>query len=140
MNLVRVLKGLVVSLKSRMPLIEKPLVLSAAQGGERQRSSLSFDTGYSAEAHCIGTPSYLEPNSGSLQKPIEGSILLLKNVEDRSAIGGFRNQKHAEKNPCAPSKNAKPERRLISLNLCLFFPVKKTCAIVQNAAEKCNTP
>jgi hypothetical protein len=71
-NLVRVLKGLVVSLKSRMPLIEKPLVLSAAQGGERQRSSLSFDTGYSAKAHCIGTPSYLEPNSGSLQKPIGG--------------------------------------------------------------------
>jgi ribosomal protein L37AE/L43A len=53
---VRVLKGLVVSLKSRMPLVEKPLVLSAAQGGERQRSSLSFDTGYSAKAHCIGNP------------------------------------------------------------------------------------
>jgi len=55
-----------------MPLVEKTLVLSAAQGGERQRSSLSFDTGCSAKAHCIGTPSYLEPNSGSLQKPIEG--------------------------------------------------------------------
>jgi hypothetical protein len=39
-----------------MPLVEKPLVLSAAQGGERQRSSLSFDTGYSAKAHCIGNP------------------------------------------------------------------------------------
>jgi hypothetical protein len=55
-NLVRVLKGLVVSLKSRMPLIEKPLVLSAAQGGERQRSSLSFDTGYSAKAQRTGNP------------------------------------------------------------------------------------
>jgi hypothetical protein len=29
-NLVRVLKGLVISLNSRMPLVEKPLVLSAA--------------------------------------------------------------------------------------------------------------
>ena len=94
---MRVLKGLVVSLKSCMPLIEKPLVLSAALGGERQRSSVGFDTGYSEKAHCIGKPAYLEPNSNSMQKPIEGSILLLKNVEDRSAIGGSRNQKHAEK-------------------------------------------
>jgi hypothetical protein len=41
-------------------------------GGESQKASLNQVTGYSTYAHCIGKPSYLEPNSGSLQKPIEG--------------------------------------------------------------------
>jgi hypothetical protein len=89
-----------------MPLFEKLLVLSAAQGGERQRSSLSFYTGYSAEAHCIGTPSYLPPNSQSMQKTYRGEV----------TIGAETTQKHAEKTLTTPSKNAKPTRRLISLN------------------------
>jgi hypothetical protein len=96
---VRVLKGLLVSLKTRMPPHEENSLqaLSAASGGERQRSSVGSDTGYSEKAQCTGKPAYLEPNSNSMQKPIGGLLALLKNVEDRSAIGGSRNQKHAEK-------------------------------------------
>jgi hypothetical protein len=96
---VRVLKGLPVSLKTRMPLSKENslLILSAASGGERQRKSASSDTGYSEKAQRTGTPAYLEPNSNGMQKPIGGLLALLKNVEDRSAIGGSRNQKHAEK-------------------------------------------
>ena len=37
---------------------------------------------------------YLEPNSQSMQKPVEGAYPAAENVEDRVAIGGFRNQKH----------------------------------------------
>ena len=37
--------------------------------------------------------SYLEPNSNTMQQPIGG---LSEKIEDRSAIGGFRNQKHVE--------------------------------------------
>jgi len=66
-------------------------------GGENQQGSLIKVTGYSVTAHCTGKPAYLEPNSNSMQKPIGGLLALLKNVEDRSAIGGSRNQKHAEK-------------------------------------------
>ena len=52
-------------------------------GGEIQRSSLTHDTGYSEKAQCTGNKSsYLEPNSGSLQKI----------VEDRSRIAGFLSQ------------------------------------------------
>jgi ribosomal protein L37AE/L43A len=102
---VRVLKGLVVSLKSRMPLVEKPLVLSAAQGGERQRSSLSFDTGYSAKAQRTGNPA---PRLNlCFRLYIRGAIVL-------PSITVLQ------------PEAAKPERRLISLNLCLFFPVKRT--------------
>ena len=76
---MRVLKGLVVSLNSRMPLIEKPLVLSTALGGERQRSSVGFDMGYSEAVQCIGTHSYLESNSQSLQKPVGGRLFSTSN-------------------------------------------------------------
>jgi hypothetical protein len=71
---VRVLKGLPVSLKTRMPPHEENSLqaLSAASGGERQRKSASSDTGYSEKAQCTGTPAYLEPNSNTLQKPIGG--------------------------------------------------------------------
>jgi hypothetical protein len=40
-------------------------------GGEAQRGSRYRFSGI-ARAHCIGKPSYLEPNSSSLQKPIGG--------------------------------------------------------------------
>jgi hypothetical protein len=45
-------------------------------GGERQRSSLNLDPGYSAKAHCKGNQTYLEPNSDSLHKPIGGLSVL----------------------------------------------------------------
>ena len=51
-------------------------------GGEKQRSSLTHDTGYSEKAHCTGKPSYLELKGQSLQKI----------VEDRSRIAGFLSQ------------------------------------------------
>ena len=56
-------------------------------GGESQRGcSFSFGA-ISAKAQCTGKwRSYLEPNSGSMQKPIEG----------RGRIGAERNQNHAE--------------------------------------------
>ena len=41
-------------------------------GGEIQRKSLNHTSGYSEEAQRIGKPAYLEPNSDSMQKPIEG--------------------------------------------------------------------
>jgi hypothetical protein len=40
-------------------------------GGENQQVSLNHTTRYSIKAHRKGT-AYLEPNSDSLQKPIEG--------------------------------------------------------------------
>jgi hypothetical protein len=54
------------------------LVLSAASGGERQRSSIGSSTGNSDKAQCKGTPAYLEPNSNTMQKPIEGLSALAK--------------------------------------------------------------
>ena len=45
--------------------------LSVASGGELGRGSSDSVSGY-AKAHCIGKPSYLEPNRDSLQLPIEG--------------------------------------------------------------------
>jgi hypothetical protein len=78
-----------------------------------------------------------------MQKPIEGSIPLLKNVEDRVTIGGSRNQKHAEKTEHSTDASAlikggyslsratvtdklhtnrkNLKRRLISLKSCFIF-------------------
>jgi hypothetical protein len=70
-----------------MPLVEKPLVLSAAWGGERQNSSVGFDVGFSEAARCIGTRSYLEPNRDSLQKPIGGlSVMALFTINNRPEV------------------------------------------------------
>jgi hypothetical protein len=56
-------------------------------GGERQRGNSILFRASSAIARCTGKwRSYLEPNSGSLQKPIEG----------RGRIETKRNQNHAE--------------------------------------------
>jgi len=67
-------------------------------GGGIQRGSLIHDTGYSTKAHCIGKPSYLEPNSGSLHGTIEGVYpAAAEKIEDRSRIGEKHNQKHVEK-------------------------------------------
>ena len=63
------------------------------QGGEVQRGSLTQFSGYSDKAQCIGKRSYLEPISGSMQKPIEG---LSKKIEDRVTIGEETAQKHVE--------------------------------------------
>ncbi len=89
MNFVRVLKGLLVSQNGCMPLLQEDLqrVLSAALGGERHRSSLNHNTGYSAKAQRNGTQSCLEPNSQSLQKT----------VGEGGRIGAFSPQNHVEK-------------------------------------------
>ena len=65
-------------------------------GGESQRSSLTYDTGYSETPQFTGTPSYLEPISGSLHVPIEVVYRATEKTEDRVAIGEKRNQNHAE--------------------------------------------
>ena len=75
-------------------------------GGEIQRSSLNHDMGYSEKAQRTGTKSYLEPISGSLQKPIEGLPSLIKKTEDRVAIGEKHNQKHVENHFAAINKTA----------------------------------
>ena len=65
------------------------------RGGENQRNSLDFNSGFSKSAHCIGTPSHLESNSGSTHKTIQR--VYAENIEDRSRIGVFRWQWHVEK-------------------------------------------
>ena len=66
-------------------------------GGELQRSRLNEASGYSRKAHCIGKPSYLESNSGSLHVSIEGVYSAAEKIEDRGAIGEETTQKNAEK-------------------------------------------
>ena len=82
---MRVLKGLLVSLKPRMPPEQENsrLFLSAVSGGKRQRSSVVSSSGFS-ESPLHWKSSYLEPISGSLQKSIEGVY----------RIGVFRCQWH----------------------------------------------
>jgi hypothetical protein len=61
-------------------------------GGENRQTSLNPIKGYSDKAECTGAPAYLEPNSQSLQEPIEGLSLLalsatinmLKNSDNHS--------------------------------------------------------
>jgi hypothetical protein len=68
-------------------------------GGENQQTSLNHSKGYSIKAQLTGNPAYLEPNSDSMQKPIEGP-----------SIGYRFNQKHAEKNrkQTAQQENSAP--------------------------------
>jgi len=46
-------------------------------GGERKENKGLFSVGCSFYAQFIGKSSYLEPNSGSLQKPVEGLFTAL---------------------------------------------------------------
>jgi hypothetical protein len=57
-------------------------------GGETQQTSLNSSTGYSDKAKGTGKPAYLEPNSNSMQKPIEGAIRVCfaETIEDRSPV------------------------------------------------------
>jgi hypothetical protein len=61
-------------------------------GGESQKASLNQVTGYSTYAQFTGNPAYLEPNSQSMQKPVEG----------RSRIGCRINQNHDENHKTQP--------------------------------------
>jgi len=54
----------------------RKMVFFSASGGELRRGCLRYFMGYSATAQCIGKPSYLEPNSGSLHVPIEGRVAI----------------------------------------------------------------
>jgi hypothetical protein len=65
-------------------------------GGESQRASLNQVTGYSEKAQCTGKPAYLEPISGSLQKPVGG---LSEKTGEGVAIGAETRQKHVENQP-----------------------------------------
>jgi len=85
-------------------------------GGGEQRGCLNSSAGYSSKAHCTGKPSYLEPISGSMQKPIEGSI----------AIGVFSCQWHIEKPrriylERIRNRMHKPIEGLSSLNVACFI-------------------
>ena len=72
------------------------------QGGEVQRGSLTQFSGYSEKAQCTGKPSYLEPISGSMQKPIGGLSLLATSSTKNNAVsmqpalykGGYRKKSH----------------------------------------------
>ena len=61
----------------QIPKLSSSFFGETMMGGEIQRSSLTHDTGYSETAQCTGTPSYLEPNSQSMLKTIEGLSLLV---------------------------------------------------------------
>ncbi len=90
---------------------------------------------------------YLDPNSSSMHKTIEGVspywrfpqpiAVLRRNLCSLLYIRGGIDKKIAA--VLQPEK-AKAERRLISLDLCLISSVKKRCVIVQNAVETCSTP
>jgi hypothetical protein len=56
------------------------------QGGEVQRGSLTQFSGYSEKAQRTGKPSYLEPNSNRMQKPIEGLSLLAASSTKNNAV------------------------------------------------------
>jgi len=58
-------------------------------GGECQRGKAVSSTGYSATAQCTGKPSYLKPNSQSMQKSIERVY----------RIGDSHSQKHVKNAP-----------------------------------------
>jgi hypothetical protein len=67
----------------------------AFHGGDKRRVSRLASAVQSAPHwNASAKPAYLQPNSGSLQKPIEG---LPEKIEDRSAIGAFSNQNHVKK-------------------------------------------
>jgi hypothetical protein len=66
-------------------------------GGESQRSSLTSFGASSAKAQCKGKPAYLQPNSQSMHRTIEGVYPAAENIEDRSAIGEEHNQNNVEK-------------------------------------------
>ena len=51
-------------------------------------------SGYSDKAQRTGNHAYLEPNSSSMQKPVEG---LSEKIEDRSRIGCRVNQKQCRR-------------------------------------------
>ena len=56
--------------------MQERTLLVMVWGGERKDSKGLLYVGCSVYAQSIGKPAYLEPNSGSLQKPIEGLSLL----------------------------------------------------------------
>ena len=134
---------------------ECALLVSVVVGVRARRGEgFLFCVGHSFEPKSLANTSifvaYLDPNSSSLQKPIGGSIPY-RNEGGRSLL--------AQKTPKSmlkttalkwchwilPSaqmlqlKAAEVKRRLISLDLCLFSTVKKSCVIVQNAVETCST-
>jgi hypothetical protein len=67
-------------------------------GGDFQGGSLTHSSGYSAKAQCTGKPSYLEPNSRYMQKPIGGlSVLALfttKNMQPALYKGAIDGAEH----------------------------------------------
>ena len=65
-------------------------------GGEKQRDISTYLSGYSETAQCIGNHHIWSLLAVHMQKPIEGLLALLKNIEDRSTIGEKHNQNHAE--------------------------------------------
>ena len=90
-------------------------------GGEIQRGSVIHDTGYSEKAHCTGNPrSYLEPISGSLHVPIEGSYPTAEKIEDRSRIGCRVNQKRCrcfmKREGVSNREQQKPSRSTMTTN------------------------
>jgi len=67
-------------------------------GGEKQRGSSCQFSGYYTKAQCTGKPpSYLEPNSQSMHRTIEGDYPAAEKIEDRVTIGEKSNQNHVEK-------------------------------------------
>jgi hypothetical protein len=70
-------------------------------GGETHRNSLNYASGYSKKAQ----PSYLEPNSSSMQKPIEALSLLALPELHKAPLnkGGYRLFQATEHNHPTPT-------------------------------------
>jgi hypothetical protein len=107
-------------------------------GGENQQDSLNRFSGYSKSAHCIGMPSYLEPNSGSMHVPIEGVYRATEKTEDRVAIGEKHNQNHAENTAqtyLEPIRN-RMQKPIEGLLVPIFGAINKGGGLSRRATEQ----
>src|SRR3989337_1045101 len=110
-------------------------------GGEKQRSRLTHATGYSEKAQCTGKPSYLQPISSSMQKPVEGVCLAQffrafikgrgdSNREQQSTASSTKAQKTAHRTPQQHAATVKtqftktpraafPKKLILPASLCI---------------------
>jgi len=63
----------------------------AENGGTNKRGNGIYSAGYSAKAHCTGKPSYLEPNSQSMQQRGRGVGCSLPHRKTRTYLMPNRN-------------------------------------------------
>jgi hypothetical protein len=77
-------------------------------GGESQRVIFSVFSGYSSQAQCTGKPSYLEPNSQSMQKNRRRGLSATAKNEGVGSLLAFSTTKTMLKNQAylEPNRNS----------------------------------